>query len=141
MSDSTCENAPGSGSGGIQSSEELGMGRFSNDDVASASPKAPLFKPDQLNAFCGTGYELIKLHTPRDLDAKGNMIGKAPYKGWRVDAALAVDKAAEAMDAGHNVGVRLSVAVIFAQNGLPFPLRKPCIKLSMSLRQSGVVGT
>lgn len=109
MSDSTCKNAPGSGSGGIQSSEELGMGRFNNDDAASVSPKAPSFKPDQLNAFCGTGYELIKLHTPRDLDAKGNKIGKAPYKGWRVNAALAVGEAVEAMDTGHNVGVRLGV--------------------------------
>ncbi len=109
MSDSTYENAPGSGSGGIQSSEELGMGRFSNNDAALASPKAPSFRPEQLNAFRGTGYELIKLHTPRDLDAKGNKIGKAPYKGWRIDAALAVDEAGDAMDGGHNVGVRLRV--------------------------------
>ena len=62
MSLSGNENAPGSGSGGVQNGEELGMGRFGNDNGTTAHPTAPSFKPEQLDTFRGTGFELIPLN-------------------------------------------------------------------------------
>lgn len=65
------------------------------------------FKPEQLAAYRGTGYELIPLHVPDARDERGRSIGKAPYKGWRVDPHLTVDEAVKHMQEGGNVGVRL----------------------------------
>jgi hypothetical protein len=65
------------------------------------------FEPAQLEAYRGTGYNLIRLHVPDALDARGRSIGKAPFKGWRTDPALTVDEAIDHMAGGGNVGVRL----------------------------------
>lgn len=65
------------------------------------------FKPQQLEAFRGTDYEFIRLHSPKALDAAGKSIGKTPYTGWRTAEALDVDAAVQVMNEGHNVGVRL----------------------------------
>lgn len=101
------ENAPGCGSGGVRKNEELGMGRFGNDDAAAASRRAPSFKPEQIKAFKGSGFELIALHGPNDLDRHGRSIGKAPGKGWRDCQPLDVAAAIDVMNEGRNVGVRL----------------------------------
>lgn len=101
------ENAPGCGSGGVLKDEELEMGRFGNDTAAVASHQAPLFKPGQLKAFRGSGFELIPLNAWDALDAKGRKMGKAPGKGWRDRQPLNADDAAQAMVEGRNVGVRL----------------------------------
>lgn len=101
------ENAPGCGSGGVRKDEELGMGRFGNDIAAVASHQAPLFKPEQLKAFRGSGFELIPLNAWNALDAKGRKMGKAPGKGWRDHQPLDADEAGQAMLEGRNVGVRL----------------------------------
>jgi hypothetical protein len=71
------------------------------------SPRRWNFEPAQLDAYRGTGYELIPLHVPDALDARGRSIGKAPFKGWRTDPALTVDEAIEHVAGGGNVGVRL----------------------------------
>lgn len=65
------------------------------------------FRPDQLDLYRGTGYELIPLHVPDAVDERGRKIGKAPYKGWRKDRPLTVDEAHQHMAEGGNVGVRL----------------------------------
>jgi hypothetical protein len=65
------------------------------------------FKPEQLAAYRGSGYELIPLHVPDAVDARGRKIGKAPFKGWRTDPHLTVDEAVTHMKEGGNVGVRL----------------------------------
>jgi hypothetical protein len=65
------------------------------------------FKPTELEAFHGTGYEFIPLHAPDALDAKGRSIGKAPHKGWRSEHPLSVAEAQQHMREAQNVGVRL----------------------------------
>lgn len=65
------------------------------------------FKPDELQLFRDTPYELIPLHSPATLDAKGREIGKAPLKGWRTCPSLEVDDAMQRLTEGSNVGVRL----------------------------------
>lgn len=69
--------------------------------------KEPVFRPDAVDAYRSTGHELIPLHAPDDLDAKGRAIGKAPYKGWRTEPHLTVEEARAHMADGKNVGVRL----------------------------------
>lgn len=102
------ENAPGYGSGGVHEYEELGTGRFENDVAVAAPPQAPSFKPEQMDAFRGTGFELIALNAWNALDAKGRKIGKAPTgRGWRSRQPLDADEAVQAMSDGRNVGVRL----------------------------------
>ncbi|MBB6193467.1 hypothetical protein FHS51_003723 [Sphingobium wenxiniae] len=84
------------------------MGRFGNDNGATTHPTAPSFKPEQLDAFQGTGFELIPLNAWNALDAKGRKIGKAPTgKGWRSRQPLDSDEAVQAMSEGRNIGVRL----------------------------------
>lgn len=65
------------------------------------------FRPSQLDLYKGGGYDLIPLHAPDALDARGRKVGKAPHRGWRKDAPLTVDEALEHMASGCNVGVRL----------------------------------
>lgn len=65
------------------------------------------FKPDELQMFRGTPYELIPLHSPATLDVKGRELGKAPLKGWRTCPSLDVDDAKQRLAEGSNVGVRL----------------------------------
>lgn len=65
------------------------------------------FKPEQLDLYEGTGYELIPLHVPDAVDERGRKIGKAPHKGWRKDRPLTMDEARQHMAEGGNVGVRL----------------------------------
>lgn len=65
------------------------------------------FRPNQLEAFKGTGYELIPLHRPNAIDERGRPIGKAPYKGWRKDNPITMDEAIAHMADGGNVGVRM----------------------------------
>lgn len=65
------------------------------------------FEPGQLDAFRGTGFDLIPLHVPNALDSRGRKIGKAPHKGWRKHKALTVDEAIAHMG-DSNVGVRLA---------------------------------
>lgn len=71
------------------------------------SDKTWNFKPDQLEAYRGSGYELIPLHVPDAVDQRGRKIGKAPYKGWRTDPHLSTDEALQHIREGGNVGVRL----------------------------------
>lgn len=90
---------------------EHGMGSFdASSNASTCGPKAPSFdfRPDQLDAFRQTEYELIPLNAPNALDQHGRSIGKAPRKGWRGSDAMTVDEAVEHMVAGGNVGVRLS---------------------------------
>jgi len=65
------------------------------------------FRPDELEAY--GGMELIPLHRPDDVDAKGRRVGKAPLSsGWRRSPALSAAEARQLMsEEGHNVGVRL----------------------------------
>lgn len=65
------------------------------------------FSPGLLDAFAGTGYELIPLHRPDAIDERGRAIGKAPFKGWRKDRPISLEEAKEHMAQGGNVGVRL----------------------------------
>lgn len=83
---------------------------MSNDtDTPEKGSKQPTFRfrPDELAAFDGTGHELIPLHAPDALDAKGRRIGKAPHRGWRRDRPLSAEEARQHMVEGQNVGVRL----------------------------------
>jgi hypothetical protein len=73
--------------------------------TAERDAERPSF--EALLPLIGAGYELIPLHTPNDLDAKGRPIGKAPFKGWRKDRPLTADEARQHMAEGGNVGVRL----------------------------------
>ncbi len=77
--------------------------------TAAAGAKGPAFEfePQQLAALGGTAYELIRLHVPSALDARGRPMGKAPFKGWRDEPAMTAEEAAEHM-ASSNVGVRLA---------------------------------
>jgi len=91
-------------------SESNGMGCFDGSETISCrSPTAPSFRcdPGELEPFRGGEYELIRLHSPRDRDARGNKIGKVPLKGWRTVEPLSADEAAECLRGGANVGVRL----------------------------------
>ena len=72
----------------------------------NAKPAKWRFEPKQLEAYRDTDYELIPLNAPDAKDAKGRAIGKAPLKGWRVNAPISVDEATERL-AFANVGVRL----------------------------------
>ncbi len=65
------------------------------------------FRPHELSAFKGTGYELIPLHRPNAVDERNRPIGKAPFKGWRKDRPISLEEAIEHMEGGGNVGVRL----------------------------------
>jgi hypothetical protein len=65
------------------------------------------FEAEQLEAFRGTGYELIPLHAPDAKDERGRSIGKAPGRGWRTRAPLGLDEAKQALSEERNVGVRL----------------------------------
>lgn len=81
----------------------------SHNNERTETNSEPSFDPSQLNEFVDTNYELIPLHGPNDLDAKGRSIGKAPLMGWRKPGALlTIDEAAERFASGRNVGVRLS---------------------------------
>lgn len=101
------ENAPGYYAGGVRKNEEQGMVRFGNDRVAGGTHRGPSFKPEQLEAYSGSGFELIPLHGPSELDRNGRSIGKAPGKGWRDCQPLDVVAAVDVMSGGRNVGVRL----------------------------------
>jgi hypothetical protein len=98
------------GENGAPADESFGMGSF--DEGSNAGPgssKAPSFgfQPDELEQFRGNDYELIPLHAPGALDARGRKIGKAPLKGWPSADPLTVDDAQQRMAEGCNVGVRL----------------------------------
>lgn len=98
------------GDNGAPAGEGFGMGSFDGGHSASPLPaKAPSFsfRPDELEAFRGSGYELIPLHAPSALDARGRPIGKAPLKGWPNAEPLTVEEAGQRMAEGSNVGVRL----------------------------------
>lgn len=52
--------------------------------------------------------DLIPLHGPRDVNAKGRNVGKAPLRsGWRRDAPLTRAEAAAHLARGKNLGARL----------------------------------
>src|SRR3546814_7583982 len=95
------------GKSGAPEIEELGMGSFGIVDTVAASRKVPSFKPEQLEAFGGTGYELIPLNAWDALSKDGRKIGKAPGKGWRIVDPMTIADAAQAMAERRNVGVRL----------------------------------
>jgi hypothetical protein len=66
------------------------------------------FRPELLAAYRATGYELIPLHAPDAVDAKGRSVGKAPVgRGWRATPRLSVEEARAHMQAGQNIGVRM----------------------------------
>lgn len=77
-----------------------------NSRKGDAKPAKWRFDPKQVEAYRGTGYELIPLHAPDAKDAKGRAIGKAPFKGWRADPAITLDDAVDRLTRA-NVGVRL----------------------------------
>ena len=95
---------------GAPAGEGLG---FSSFDAASIGDQSALgepsfgFCPIELEQFRDTGFELIPLHAPNALDARGRVIGKAPYKGWPNAQPLSVDQAQQHMAERGNVGVRL----------------------------------
>lgn len=97
------------GEHGAPADDCLGMGSIDVvDDNLRPDPKAPSFQPDQLDAYEGSGHELIPLHAPGDLDQRGRAVGKAPlHRGWRSAQPLTVAQARDSMDGGRNVGVRL----------------------------------
>lgn len=85
-------------------------GDMSNEHVEHAAPRpkaTPSFEPRQLEAYDGTGYELIPLHAPDAADQRGRPIGKAPFRGWRQDPAISAEDAHAHMRGGENIGVRL----------------------------------
>jgi hypothetical protein len=91
-------------------SESNGLGCFDRSEtIPSQSSEAPSFQfePEELEPFRETGYELIPLHSPQDLDANGRKVGKAPLWGWRDVASLTLEEAKECLLNGANVGVRL----------------------------------
>ena len=95
---------------GAPAGEGLGLSSF---DVASNGNQpavlAPSFSfcPQELEPFRDTHFQLIPLHAPNALDARGRGIGKAPFKGWPSARPLSVDQARQHMAEGGNVGVRL----------------------------------
>lgn len=94
----------------LSPNDELGFS-VSDEKISTAAAGAmgPAFgfEPKQLDAFGGTPYELIRLHVPNALDARGRPIGKAPFKGWRSAPGMSVEEAVEHL-ATQNVGVRLA---------------------------------
>jgi hypothetical protein len=95
---------------GVPAGREHGQERIDgSSDAPSARAKPPSFpfQPAELEAFRGTGHELIPLHAPNALDARGRSIGKAPHKGWPKANPLSIDEGIAHMRAGGNVGVRL----------------------------------
>lgn len=65
-------------------------------DAAPSTPRTPLL------------LDLIPLHGPRDVNAKGRNVGKAPLRaGWRRDAPLTEAEAAAHLARGKNLGARL----------------------------------
>lgn len=80
-----------------------------NDNTSANGDGRPSFgfRPQEFDAFRGTDYELIPLHAPDALDARGRSIGKAPFKGWRTGPTLTIDEAKRHVAEGSNVGVRL----------------------------------
>lgn len=104
------EKSGRAGDDGAPAGREPGLGSFDAiGDAPSAPAKAPSFdfRPAELDPFRGTDHELIPLHAPNALDARGRSIGKAPRKGWPKAQPLAIDEAVAHMRAGGNVGVRL----------------------------------
>lgn len=79
----------------------------SNSPPAGGTAPAFGFKPDEIRAFDGTGYEFVQLHAPNALDARGRPAGKAPCFGWRGAVALDAEQAGELLASGVNAGVRL----------------------------------
>lgn len=81
--------------------------RTSNSPSRKGNAPTFEFEPEQLEPFRCTGYELIRLNAPNELDAQGRSVGKVPGKGWRSATPLDVDEARDCLMAGANVGVRL----------------------------------
>lgn len=65
------------------------------------------FRPDELEPFRATGFELIPLHSPGALDQRGRSIGKAPRRGWRDADPISIEDAKRVLSEEVNVGVRL----------------------------------
>lgn len=96
------------GENGAPAGEGFGMGRFDgNSDVPSVPPKAPSFRPTELEPYAEADFDLIGLHAVQALDKGGRPLGKAPSKGWRDSDPMTTEEAAAHMAAGCNVGVRL----------------------------------
>lgn len=97
------------GEHGAPNDEVLGSGSLNTDsDKPVSVDNGPSFKPTELAKFADTGFELIRLNSPKARDRNGRCIGKAPQKGWRnAFAAISIEEAIEHMEAGCNVGVRL----------------------------------
>lgn len=78
-------------------------------DEITNSPTLDRIAPSfgALRPLIDAGLELIKLHHARAIGAKGQSLGKAPYKNWRIDPPLSADEAQQLMEEGHNIGVRL----------------------------------
>lgn len=61
-----------------------------------------------LNAATPLILDLIPLHAPNDIDAKGRSVGKAPLRsGWRREMPLTETEAAAHLACGKNLGARL----------------------------------
>lgn len=104
------EESGRAGDNGAPNGEGLGMGNFDAPlNGASSAPRAPLFpfNPAELEPFRDTGFELIPLHAPNALDARGRAVGKAPFKGWANAEPLSVNEAKQHLTEGGNIGVRL----------------------------------
>lgn len=90
--------------------DSKGMGRFDElKHTQEPGRGAPSFDPipSELEPFRETRYELIRLHSHRDLDPNGRSIGKQPLSGWRTEHVLSVDEAQTRLCGCQNVGVRL----------------------------------
>jgi hypothetical protein len=96
------------------------------------------FEPSQLTAYAGTGFELIRLHSPDALDRHGRGIGKTPCQfGWRIAPAMSIDDALAHRIGGGNVGARLRadqlVVDVDPRNGGDVSLRALIVALDNDL--------
>lgn len=88
-------DAPVGRTSGESTSEEFNRAD-TLENSAPSTPSVPLL------------LDLIPLHGPRDVDAKGRPVGKAPLRsGWRRDAPLSDAEAKAHAARGKNLGARL----------------------------------
>ncbi|MEN3971591.1 DUF5906 domain-containing protein [Sphingomicrobium sp. XHP0235] len=118
-------------------------------DAPVTAGRAPMFETSSLEAYRASGMELIALHGHEAIGPKGQRLGKVPRKGWRTSAALTVDEAVEAMEAGTNVGMRLRPTDLvvdvdprnFAEGDNPLPRLAHAIEIDLDNYPRVVTGS